>query len=138
VGRNSGASLVRQGGRANNIPAQGFMGVTMNPFMTEQRGFILKKSPCAESATQFFACEQTNRISGRRTTTTMQRNSTGVSRCPSRLPGGRDISLTRKDRGFARSRLSLFVISLLVMPILLGNPIEVRGQNESSKGSLFY
>jgi hypothetical protein len=43
------------------------MVVTMNPFMTEQRGFILKKSPCAESATQFFACEQTNRISGRRT-----------------------------------------------------------------------
>jgi hypothetical protein len=114
------------------------MVVTMNPFMTEQRGFILKKSPCAESATQFFACERTNRISGRRTTTTMQRNSTGVSRCPSRLPGGRDISLTRKDREFARSRLSLFVISLLVMPILLGNPIEVRGQNESSKGSLFY
>ena len=138
MGRNSGASLVRQGGRANNIPAQGFMGVTINPFMTEQRGFILKESSRAESATQFFACEQTNRISGRRTTTTMQRNSTGVSRCPSRLPGGRDISLTRKNRELARSRLSLFIISLLVMPILLGNPIEVRGQNESSKGSLFY
>jgi hypothetical protein len=25
-----------------------------------------------------------------------------------------------------------------VMSIMLGNPIEVRGQNESSKGSLFY
>jgi hypothetical protein len=114
------------------------MVATMNPFMTEQGGFILKKSSCAESATQFFACEQTNRINGRPTTTTLQRNSTGVSRCPSRLPGGRDISCTRKDRGFARSRLLLFVINLSVMSIMLGNPIEVRGQNESSKGSLFY
>jgi hypothetical protein len=114
------------------------MVATMSPFMTEQGGFILKKSSCAESATQFFACEQTNRISGRPTTTTLQRNSTGVSRCPPRLPGGRDISFTRKDRGFARSRLLLFVISLSVMSIMLGNPIEVRGQNESSKGSLFY
>ena len=57
------------------------MVVTMNPFMTEQRGFIMKESSCAESATQFFVCEQTNRINGRRTTTTMQGNSTGVSRC---------------------------------------------------------
>ena len=116
----------------------GFMVATMNPFMMERRGFLTEGSARADFTPQFFACEQTNRISGRRTTTTMQRNSTGVSRCPSRLPGGRDISLTRKDREFARSRLSLFVISLLVMPILLGNPIEVRGQNESSKGSLFY
>ena len=57
---------------------------------------------------------------------------------PVSLPGGRDISFTRKDRGFALSRLSLFVISLSVMPILLGNPIEVRRQNENSKGSLLY
>jgi hypothetical protein len=34
--------------------------------------------------------------------------------------------------------LLLFVINLSVMSIMLGNPIEVRGQNESSKGSLFY
>jgi len=133
-----GAAFVRQSGRAYNIAAQGVHGGHHEPFMTEQRGFILKKSSCGESATQFFACEQTNRISGRRTTTTLQRNSTGVSRCPTRLPGGRDISFTRKDRGFARSRLSILIISLSVMPRLRGNPIELRGQIESSKGSPFY
>jgi hypothetical protein len=39
---------------------KGFMVVTMNPFMTEQGGFILNESSCAESAAQFFVCEQTN------------------------------------------------------------------------------
>jgi len=33
------------------------MVATMNPFMTEQRGLIMKESARAEFAAQFFACE---------------------------------------------------------------------------------
>jgi hypothetical protein len=105
----------------------------MNPFMTDQRGFILKKSSCAESAAQFFVCEHTNRISGRRTTTALQGNSPGASRCPPRLPGGRDISFTRTDRGFARSRLSLFVISRSVMGILLCNSMKCEDKTRAQR-----
>jgi hypothetical protein len=44
---------------------KGFTVATMNPFMTEQRGFILQESSRAEFAAQFLVCEQTNRINGR-------------------------------------------------------------------------
>jgi hypothetical protein len=113
------------------------MVVTMNPFMTEQRGFILNESSCAESAAQFFVCEQTNRINGRRTSTTTRGNSAGALSSPPRLPGGRDILFARDDRGVTRSRLPLFTISLSVVATLLRSPTEVRRQTESPSGSLF-
>jgi len=108
----------------------------MNPFMTKQRGFIIKESARAEFTAQFFVCEQTNRINDRRTPTAIEGNPTGASRPHPRLPGGRDISFTPEYRGSERSRLPSFAISLSVVPTMLGNATEVRRQNESTWGSL--
>jgi hypothetical protein len=52
------------------------MVATMNPFMMALRGFIMKESARTEFAPQFFACEQTNRINGRRITFDALGNST--------------------------------------------------------------
>jgi hypothetical protein len=113
------------------------MVATMNPFMTKQRGFIIKESARAEFAAQFFVCVQTNRINGRRIPATMEGNPTGASRSHPRLPGGRDISFTPEYRGSERSRLPSFAISLSVVPTMLGSAAEVRRQNESTWCSLY-
>ena len=103
----------------------------MNPFMTEQRGFILQESSRAEFAAQFLVCEQTNRINGRSTPATMGGKPTGAWRAQPRLPGGGDISFTREYRGFTRSRRLPFAISVSVASTMLGCATEVRSQNES-------
>jgi hypothetical protein len=38
-----------------------FMVATMNPFMTETRGFFMKECAHAEFTAQFLVCEQTDR-----------------------------------------------------------------------------
>jgi hypothetical protein len=50
----------------------------------------MKESARIEFDPQFFACEQTNRINGRRITFNAPGNSTEASRSHPRLPGGRD------------------------------------------------
>ena len=127
-----GRPLVRQkrSGRTTS-QLKGFTVATMNPFMTERRRCILMESSWAESAAQFFVCEQTTRINGRRTTTTMGGNPTGASGSQSGLPGGRDISSTSEYRGFTRSRLPSFAICHFVVPTMLRSPTEVLRQIES-------
>jgi hypothetical protein len=107
------------------------MMATMNPFMTERRGFIMNESSCAELAAQFFVCEQTNRINRRRTTSTMRGNSTRAQRSQVRFPGGRDISFACEDGGFNRSRPQSFANSLSAVPTMLLSPTEARRQNEN-------
>jgi hypothetical protein len=109
---------------------KGFTVVTMNPFMMEQRGFVMKESSCAEFAAQFFVCEQTNRINGRRTTTTLHGNSIGASRPHPHLPGGRHICLAHEDPGITRARLPPFAISRSVVTTTLRRSTKARKQNE--------
>jgi hypothetical protein len=77
--------------RRTTSQLKGFMVATMNPFMTERRGLIMKKSARTEFGPQFFVCEQSNRINSRRTTRKTRDNSIRASRSHPRLPGGRDI-----------------------------------------------
>ena len=91
----------------------------------------MKESARTEFDPQFFACEQTNRINGRRITFNAPGNSTEASRSHPRLPGGRDFQLAYGHRGHTRSGLPSFAISLTVVTTMLCGPTEVERQNES-------
>jgi hypothetical protein len=99
--------------------------------MMALRGFLTKESAHSEFAPQFFTCEQTNRIDGRRITFDVLGNSTEASRSPPRLPGGRDIVLAHENQGLTRSQLPIFAIGLMTAPTMLRRPTEVERQNES-------
>ena len=91
----------------------------------------MKQSARAKSAPQFFACEQTNPINGRRITFEALGTSTEASRSRPRLPGGRDIVLAHEDQGLTRSRLPIFAVGFVVVTTMLRSPTEVERQNES-------
>ena len=50
----------------------------MNPFMTTPKGFTKIAKSAYRFAPQFFACEQTNRIDGRRITSNALGNAQGT------------------------------------------------------------
>jgi hypothetical protein len=107
------------------------MVVTMNPFMMALRGFLTKESARTEFAPQFFACEQTKRINGRRITFDAPGNCTEASRSRPRLPGGSDIALAYEERGLLPSQLPSFSISRTVVMTPLRRSTEARRQWES-------
>ena len=90
----------------------------------------MKQSARAKSAPQFFACEQTNPINGRRITFEALGTSTEASRSRPRLPGGSDIALAHEERGLMASQLPSFSISRTVVSKALRCSNEVRRQNE--------
>jgi hypothetical protein len=107
------------------------MVATMNPFMTTRRGFIIKQSARSEFATQFFACEQTDRINGRPITFDAPGHSTEATPSHRRLPGGRHICLAHEDRQPIRLRLPSFAPSFSIVPTTHRISAEVERQKES-------
>jgi hypothetical protein len=99
--------------------------------MMPLRGFLTKESARTEFSPQFFTCEQTNRINGRRITFNAPDKSTEASPSRPRLPGGRDIVLAHENQGLTRSRLPIFAVGFVVVTTMLRSPTEVERQNES-------
>jgi hypothetical protein len=91
----------------------------------------VKQSARAKSAPQFFACEQTNPINGRRITFEALGTSTEASRSRPRLPGGSDIALAHEERGLMASQLPSFSISHTVVRTTLHRSNQVRRQMAS-------
>ena len=91
----------------------------------------MKQSARVKSAPQFFACQQTNRINGRRITFEALGTSTEASRSRPRLPGGSDIALAHEERGLTRSQLPIFVVGFMTMPTTHRIPAEVERQKEN-------
>jgi hypothetical protein len=130
-GRRLATPLVGQGGPPNIIPAQGVHGRNHEPLHDGAERIHQVGKSAQRFAPQFFACEQTTRINGRRIAFTTLGNSTGDSRCRPRFPGGSDIAFAHEERVFIASQLPVFSISRTVVRTAHGNSNEVRRQNES-------
>jgi hypothetical protein len=136
-GRRLAAPLVEQGGASNIIPAQWVHGGHHEPIHDDAERIHQVAKSAYRFAPQFFACEQTNRINGRRITCNTLGKSTEASRSRPRFPGGSDIAFAHEKRGRIASQLPSFSISRTVVRRRLRCSNEMRRKWESRKGSPF-
>ena len=130
-GRRLAAPLVGQDGAPSIIPAQWVHGDHHEPIHDDAGRIRQVAKGAYRFAPQFFACEQTNRINGRRITCNALGNSTGASRSRPPFPGGSDIAFAHEDRGIIPSQLPSFTITRTVVRTALRNSNEVRRENEN-------